>query len=204
MIVIIYFYYYFDYSFLLIYCRERKRDQALQNSKGDGKSKLANRERDITEQIALGLPQRTAGGGDAQFDQRLFNQSRGMDSGFGDDEAYNVYDRPWRDSSSLGSNIYRPTRGADSDAYGLEVEQMMASNRFVPDQGFSGADSNARRSGPVEFQSSTFGDEKDEDLFGVIGLLSEAKNAGKRPLDDRDKSKDDRDKKRRRDRSYKD
>lgn len=178
----------------------------MQNSKAEGgKSKLAARDRDVTEQIALGLPQKTAGGGEAQFDQRLFNRSHGMDSGFGDDEAYNVYDRPWRESSSLGSNIYRPTRGTDSEAYGLEVEQMMAANRFVPDQRFSGADADAaRRSGPVEFQSTTLGEEKDEDFFGVIRLLSEAKNAGKRPaaLDERDK-RDDRDKKRRRDRNYK-
>ena len=46
--------------------------------------KAGMRERDVTEQIALGLPQK-ATGGEAQFDQRLFNQSRGIDSGFGDD-----------------------------------------------------------------------------------------------------------------------
>ena len=176
--------------------RERKREQA---KGGDAKSKLVNRERDITEQIALGLPQKTTGGGEAQFDQRLFNQSRGMDSGFGDDEAYNVYDRPMRDQSAF-SNIYRPTRGADSEAYGQEIQQMMANNRFT------GATDDARRSGPVEFQPSAAEatDELDKDLFGVFDLLSKAKHA-KRPSTGGDR-RDDRggDKRRRRDKSYRD
>lgn len=166
---------------------------------------MANRERDITEQIALGLPQKTTTGGETQFDQRLFNQSRGLSTGFGDDESYNVYDKPWRDTGSLGSNIYRPTRGADSEAYGLEVEKMMSTNRFVPDQRFAGADGASRRSGPVEFQSSSAaGEEKDEeDLFGVIGLLSEAKYASKRPLP-QDASTDRDDDKRKRREKYRD
>ena len=162
--------------------RDRKREQALANSNADRKGKMAGRERDITEQIALGLPQKTAGGGEAQFDQRLFNQSRGMDSGFGDDEAYNVYDKAWRDTST--SSIYRP-RNVESDAFGGDFEQLMMANRFAPDRSFSGADGNAHRSGPVEFRAE--GDEKEEeDLFGVIGLLSEAKKASKRMLSDTD------------------
>lgn len=122
-----------------------------------------------------------------------------MDTGFGDDEAYNVYDAPWRDSGALGSNIYRPTRASEND-YGAGIEQLMSTSRFVPDRGFSGADSSTSRSGPVEFQRSGAGDEKDEDdLFGVIGLLSEAKKASKRNADGEDRSRDDRDKRRKRD-----
>ena len=35
------------------------------------------RERDISEKIALGIPDaRSGGGGEVQFDQRLFNQSK--------------------------------------------------------------------------------------------------------------------------------
>lgn len=159
---------------------------------------MAGRERDVTEQIALGLPQNTATGGEAQFDQRLFNQSRGMDTGFGSDEAYNVYDQPWRNTDNISSNIYRPTRASEND-YGAGLEQLMSTNRFVPDRGFAGADTGASRSGPVEFQRSGPGDEKDEDdLFGVIGLLSEAKKASKRNIDD-DRGRDDRDKRRKRD-----
>ncbi|XP_068234705.1 puff-specific protein Bx42 [Palaemon carinicauda] len=179
--------------------RDRKRENAIANSSAERRGKLANRERDVTEQIALGLPQKTAGGGEAQFDQRLFNQSRGMDSGFGDDEAYNVYDRPWQQGSNINSNIYRPTRNAESE-YAADLDQLLSTARFVPDRGFSGADTSASRSGPVEFQRSGVGDEKDDDdLFGVIGLLSEAKKATKRNPDGDDRGREDRDKRRKRD-----
>jgi len=47
------------------------------------------------------------------------------------------------------------------------------------------------RSGPVEFQESMGGaeggDKEEEDLFGVIGLLSEAKKASKRGTDGDDR-----------------
>jgi hypothetical protein len=42
---------------------------------------VKERERDISEQIALGLPTKTNLTGDAMFDQRLFNTSKGMDTG---------------------------------------------------------------------------------------------------------------------------
>ena len=38
-------------------------------------------ERDVSEQIALGLPAKKSGG-DGLFDQRLFGQNKGMDTGF--------------------------------------------------------------------------------------------------------------------------
>lgn len=172
--------------------RERKRETAISSS-ADKRGKLAGRERDITEQIALGLPQKSAGG-DVQFDSRLFNQSQGMNSGFGDDESNDVYDRPWRDTAT--SSIYRPTRGAEQD-YAADLDQLMNTNRFVPDRGFSGSDGMAKRSGPVEFQrSGGQEDEKeDDDIFGVIGLLSDAKKATKRNAET---SRDDRDKRRKR------
>uniref|UniRef100_A0A6A7G2F8 Puff-specific protein Bx42-like n=2 Tax=Hirondellea gigas TaxID=1518452 RepID=A0A6A7G2F8_9CRUS len=181
--------------------RERKRDAALSNAANERNKSSGTRERDITEQIALGLPQKTAAGGEAQFDQRLFNQSRGMDSGFGDDEAYSVYDKPWRQGGSLSNALYRPSAAA-TENYG-NMDELMATKRFVPDRGFAGSEGGTRRAGPVEFQQSggpgqaDAGDKEEEDLFGVIGLLSEAKKASKRSTDDGDRG--DRDKRRRRD-----
>lgn len=52
-----------------------------------------------------------------------------MDSGFGDDEAYNVYDKPWRQDHSIGSNIYRPSKNADKDLYGDDLDNLMKTNR---------------------------------------------------------------------------
>ena len=51
-----------------------------------------DRDRDVSEKIALGLAQPT--GQDMQFDQRLFNQTAGMDSGFGAEDGYSLYDKP--------------------------------------------------------------------------------------------------------------
>lgn len=185
--------------------RDRARDRNIARAAPDKRSKLQReRERDISEQIALGLPAKT-GTGEAQFDQRLFNTTKGMDSGYGDDEAYNVYDKPWREGNSLASHLYRPSKSVDQDAYGGDLDKIVSTNRFVPDKEFSGTSQqqSGPRTGPVQF-------EKDEDIFGLDQFLSMAKKAPKRKDDKEtaagssssagDYSKDSRgDKKRRRD-----
>ncbi|XP_017145415.1 puff-specific protein Bx42 [Drosophila miranda] len=157
--------------------RERQRDRNLQRAAPEKRSKLQKeRERDISEQIALGLPAKSAGNGETLFDQRLFNTTKGMDSGYGDDEVYNVYDKPWRDANTLGNHIYRPSKQADSDNYGGDLDAIVNTKRFVPDKQFSGASretAGAVRSGPVEF-------EKEEDPFGLDQFLNMAKKAPKR------------------------
>jgi len=89
------------------------------------------RERDISEQIALGMPAKNTGAGDAQFDQRLFNTTKGMDSGYGDDEAYNVYDKPWRGGGDLAQHIYRPGKNVDKEVYGDDLEKIIKTNRYL-------------------------------------------------------------------------
>ncbi|KAH0620455.1 hypothetical protein JD844_020949 [Phrynosoma platyrhinos] len=135
--------------------------------------------RDISEVIALGVPNpRTSN--EVQYDQRLFNQSKGMDSGFagGEDEIYNVYDQPWRSGKDMAQNIYRPSKNVDKDMYGDDLEaRIKTTNRFVPDKEFSGSDRRQRgREGPVQFE---------EDPFGLDKFLEEAKQHGgsKRPSD---------------------
>lgn len=60
--------------------KERQRDRNLARAAPDKRSRIQReRERDISEKIALNLPDARAGGsGDVQFDQRLFNQSKVM------------------------------------------------------------------------------------------------------------------------------
>lgn len=163
--------------------KERQRDRNIARAGPDKRSKhQRERERDISEKIALGLPNTGAGGSsDVQFDQRLFNQSKGLDSGFnaGEDEAYNVYDKPWRQDRDMATSIYRPSKNLDNDVYGDDLQKLIgSSSRFVPDKGFQGADRTARRQGPVPF-------EKDEDdPFGLEQFLSAAKQAEKRPSED--------------------
>lgn len=110
--------------------------------------------------------------------------------GYGDDEAYNVYDKPWREGGSMANHLYRPSRNVDKDMYNEDLEKLVKTNRFVPDKEFSGVDhSGAGRSGPVQF-------EKEEDPFGLDQFLSQAKRASKRKEPER---RDDRDKRKRRD-----
>merc|ERR1719367_2576122 len=166
---------------------ERHKDRARQRNNDraapERRSKLErNRERDISEQIALGIPAKTAGAsGEGLFDSRLFNQSRGLGSGYGDDEGYNVYSEPWRKESNLASNIYRPGKNIDKEAYGgqEELDELRKTNRFVPDKEFSGTDrTTAGRSGPVQF-------EKDEDdPFGLDQFLDTAKRASNKRSSD--------------------
>ena len=182
--------------------RERARDRNLARAAPDKRSKLQKeRERDISEQIALGMPAKTQFGGDGQFDQRLFNTTKGMDSGYGDDEAYTVYDKPWREAGTMGSHLYRPSKSVDQDIYGGDLDKIVNTNRFVPDKEFSGTDRSGQnqRQGPVQF-------EKEEDPFGLDKFLNMAKKAPKRKEGETagqqsssNKSSDHKDKKRRRD-----
>ncbi|XP_008554939.1 puff-specific protein Bx42 [Microplitis demolitor] len=153
--------------------KDRARDRNLARAAPDKRSRLQReRERDISEQIALGMPAKNINAtGEAQFDQRLFNTTKGMDSGYGHDDEYNIYDKPWRDSNSLANNIYRPSKNIDKDNYGDDLEKIVKTNRFVPDKEFSGTDRSAQRSGPVQFEKD------EEDPFGLDQFLTQAKRA---------------------------
>lgn len=63
--------------------RDRARQRNIDRAAPGRRSKLeSGRERDVSEQIALGIPAKTAGAsGEGLFDSRLFNQSRGLSSG---------------------------------------------------------------------------------------------------------------------------
>ncbi|GAB1597327.1 SNW domain-containing protein 1-like [Argonauta hians] len=168
--------------------KDRQRDRNLARAAPDKRSKLQReRERDVSEMIALGLP--NTGVGDAQevqFDQRLFNRTKGMDSGFGDDEAYNVYDKPWRQDRSIADSIYKPFKNADKDMYGDDLETIMKTKRFEAEKGFAGTDKSRNRDGPVQF-------EEDPDPFGLDKFLTEAKHGGQKRaqhVESRSSSKD--------------
>ena len=59
--------------------RARERNIA-RAAPGKQKEIRSMEDRDVSEQIALGLPAKKTG--DGLFDQRLFGQNKGMDSGF--------------------------------------------------------------------------------------------------------------------------
>ncbi|XP_058799473.1 puff-specific protein Bx42 isoform X1 [Phymastichus coffea] len=176
--------------------KDRARERNLARAAPDKRSRLQReRERDISEQIALGMPAKNTNmTGDQAFDQRLFNTTKGMDSGYAHDDEYNVYDQPWRNNSSIGSQIYRPNKNIDQDAYGDDLEKLKTTSRFVPDKEFSGTDrTGAARSGPVQFEK------EEEDPFGLDRFLKEAKTASGSTTAKRkeEPKKDDKDAKRR-------
>ncbi|XP_020369131.1 SNW domain-containing protein 1 [Stegostoma tigrinum] len=176
--------------------KERQHDRNLARAAPDKRSKLQrDQDRDISELIALGVPNPRAST-EIQYDQRLFNQNKGMDSGFagGEDELYNVYDQPWRTGKEMAQNVYRPNKNADKDTYGDDLDTLMKNSRFVPDREFSGTDRRQRREGPVQFEKD------EEDPFGLDKFLEEAKQHGggsKRPESGRSKEYEHEGKKRR-------
>jgi len=89
------------------------------------------------------------------FDQRLFNQSQGLDSGFGDDEAYNVYDKRLFGGERERA-LYRAPKKDDLEVYGegASLEGIINTNRFKPNKDFSGVDRERplERDGTVQFE----------------------------------------------------
>ncbi|XP_055328590.1 SNW domain-containing protein 1-like [Paramacrobiotus metropolitanus] len=178
--------------------KERARDRNIQRAAPDKRTKLQReRERDISEKIALGIPAKVNQGDDSAFDQRLFNQSRGMDSGFGggEDESYNVYDKAWRSEKNIGQSLYRPNKNVDKEVYGDDFDEIVKTNRFVPDKGFEGADRAQRRDGPVQFErhAAAAKDEREADPFGLDKFLGEAKKGAKRNEEERRRGTPERD-----------
>jgi len=57
--------------------------------------------------------------------------SQGLSSGFaaGEDESYNVYDKPWRAGGGAAEKIYRPSKTMDRDIYGDDVEKLIKTSR---------------------------------------------------------------------------
>jgi SNW domain-containing protein 1 len=113
--------------------KERERELRLENMKGTMRKNKIDRDmnRDVSEKIALGMHKGSGQlSGEAMYDARLFNQSSGMDSGFGGEDEYNTYSRPLFDRQAADS-IYRPKRD-DSDIYGDVDTQVPYSPPSLP------------------------------------------------------------------------
>ncbi|KFD70647.1 hypothetical protein M514_11260 [Trichuris suis] len=156
----------------------RRRERNIARAAPEKQAKLRRDiDRDISEKIALGLPDAKVRSNETQFDHRLFNQSKGLDAGAAfDDEIYSAYDKPWRPTETLSQSIYRPSKNLDDDIYGSDLDKIISTNRFVPDKGFAGASEAEARTGPVQFERY-----EDEDPFGLGQLLKSVKEQKKRP-----------------------
>ncbi|GAB2254315.1 hypothetical protein Droror1_Dr00022124 [Drosera rotundifolia] len=165
--------------------RERERERRLEakDAAMGKKSKITrDRDRDISEKVALGMASTGTKKGEVMYDTRLFNQEKGMDSGFATDDQYNVYDKGLFTAQSTLSTLYRPKKDVDSDVYGGADEQLdkiLKTERFKPDKAFAGtAEKTGPRDRPVEFEPET----EEADPFGLDQFLTEVKK-GKKALD---------------------
>jgi SNW domain-containing protein 1 len=156
--------------------RERERERRLEakDAHGTKKSKLTrDRDRDIGEKVALGMAK--VGGGEVMYDQRLFNQDQGMNSGFAAEDAYGVYDKALFTDRTAAGALYRP-KALDDDG---GDEGAKGTDKFKPDKGFKGADVSAGpRSAPVQFERNAQGAPpaaEEADPFGLDQFLSEVK-----------------------------
>ncbi|KAL2477355.1 SNW/SKI-interacting protein [Forsythia ovata] len=145
------------------------------------KSKITrDRDRDISEKVALGMASAGAGrGGEVMYDQRLFNQEKGMDSGFATDDAYNIYDKGLFTAQSTMNTLYRPKKDADDEMYGgadEQLDKLMKTDRFKPDKTFTGtSERTGQRDRPVEFEKEA----EEADPFGLDQFLTEVKKGKK-------------------------
>ena len=53
-----------------------------------------------------------------------------MTSGFGEEDGYNVYDKPWREGGSAANAVYKPSKNLDKDLYGDDVEKIVKTSRW--------------------------------------------------------------------------
>eukprot|EP00252_Welwitschia_mirabilis_P007427 TRINITY_DN1877_c0_g1_i1.p1 TRINITY_DN1877_c0_g1~~TRINITY_DN1877_c0_g1_i1.p1 ORF type:complete len:598 (+),score=141.89 TRINITY_DN1877_c0_g1_i1:240-2033(+) len=167
--------------------RERERERRLEAKEGhlSKKSKITrDRDRDVSEKIALGMANtgNAAGTGEVSYDQRLFNQEKGMDSGFATDDQYNIYDKGLFTAQNTLSSLYKPRKDMDGEMYGgsdEQLEKILKTDRFRPDKGFAGSTESAGpRDRPIEFEK----DAEEADPFGLDQFLTEVKK-GKKAMD---------------------
>lgn len=159
---------------------ERRRERNLMRAAPERRAKIKamDADRDISEQIALGLPSKKKGTKEIVYDQRLFNQSSGLDTGFDrEDDTYNVYTSRWNETgeSRVAKSVYRPKGDEEGDMYGNDVENYKSAKKFVADRGFEGATGDvptSKRTGPVQFEKDR------DDPFGLDDFLDKAKGSG--------------------------
>ncbi|KAL7685689.1 putative SKI-interacting protein, SKIP [Plasmopara halstedii] len=147
--------------------RKKEREREMRMEKMGKKGKMGrDQDRDISEKIALGQLQgggRIAGS-DGLFDSRLFNQSQGMNSGFGHEDEYNVYSKPMVDRGK--ASVYRPKGDDGAMDADKEYEELKGGHqkRFKADKQFRGTEDVAQRGGrdgPVQFSFDELTKEED-------------------------------------------
>lgn len=136
--------------------REQERDRRLDVARNKKSKAARDAERDVSEKIALGQAQPTISK-ESMYDQRLFNQTSGLESGFGDEDEYNAFDKPLFQDKTAASiyNIKEYNDDVDEAETGekkTDLEKMLTRQ---PNKGFEGAEKKSSRNKPVEFEKHT-------------------------------------------------
>jgi SNW domain-containing protein 1 len=135
--------------------KDIQREKRMEFSKKKGGK---DEDRDISERIALGQAQPSKK--DNMVDSRLYNQTTGLESGYGDEEDYTLYDKPLftdRSTSQLykgvKSNSYMDEdSGEQSKNDSKRLMEKIHSNK----KNFEGADLSKSYGGkPIEFEKTT-------------------------------------------------
>lgn len=144
--------------------KEIERERRMEISGIRRKNNSKDAERDISERIALGQAQPTSK--EHLIDSRLYNQTTGVDSGFKDDDDYDLYDKPLfadRTQASIYKNIKTDSYIDDDSGANVKESQKLMEKISKRANMFEGADINKNanpRSHPVEF-------EKGESEYGL-------------------------------------
>lgn len=147
--------------------RERVRNANIKAGAPDKRTRFdRQRERDVSEQIALGMARPNTTDDDVH-DQRLYNQSQGLNSGFGDEDDYALYDKAWKSQASFSTN-YRPSDSVIKESRDGAVDDMPKTSAAVhPDDDLA----------PIQFEKD---DINVEAVFNVESFLKNAKYNAKK------------------------
>ena len=150
--------------------KEIERQRRLEVAGKQDKINPRDDGRDISEKIALGQAQPTSK--EMMFDQRLFNQQTGLNSGFADDDEYNLYDKPLF-ADRVEANIYKNSKEIPDEDFEDPAKNGVAKVlKHKPDRGFEGTDyTKGARTSAVEFEQKNDPQVKDMEA----GLQSQHK-----------------------------
>jgi len=140
-------------------CRKERERELRLESNIEMKRKKLEEDRDISEKMALGAHTNIGAGLGGEVDARLYNQSAGIDSGFGVDDEYNTYSNPLFEGRQVATSIYRPTRGEVEYDVDEQHEKLVEGDmsRFQTDEGFACVEGErfhhaGSRMAPVQFE----------------------------------------------------
>lgn len=157
--------------------RERVRNA---NIKASAPGKLTRfdrqRERDISEQIALGMAKPNTNDNDI-IDQRVYNHTQGLGSGFVEEDEYGVYDSEWKSKASFSTN-FRP-----SDSVAQELQEHNQAKEKQPESSSTNIKDNDPLA-PIQFEKDDV-----EDVFNVESFLRNAKNNARKNMQQESNSK---------------